>query len=472
MRGAVHGGQAHRTPDSVEVLGPVALQAAEVKSVEDAQGQQELETLARRPRHVHGQVAIGRRNRPAPAGDTASRSAIARQPPSDWHMRHQLLAEPAAIQVPRPCGSDRLQRRGEVGLAEHLAVPHAARPAVKAAFQAAKNGWSRRAPAAWLMAAAPKPVSGKPSRARPMAGASTSARVLVPCALSRPYQPARPPGGATAMAPGRSSSRCRTGRPGSAAAPRRAKASVRTRRSPATQQVAMPSPASPDMAGSTTPERRGGGHRRVEGIAAAAEHARPGGGGERVGGRDHAVARSDGRAIAVHPGLSLRNCDVAFAARIGAAGRDPGLRVDRDGLQAAHQVLQSGAASTSWPRPRSASRPWRAMRLSASTRRPSHSRARGASMASCDGQAEIDVLHQRLRLRLADAVTAGRAQQQHRRSPLVAIEGAIGSANSAPATSGLVPARVELAPVEEIVEADAGAGHHDAAAEQRRPGSG
>ena len=65
-------------------------------------------------------------------------------------------------------------------------------------------------------------------------------------------------------------------------------------------------------------------------------------------------------------------------------------------------------------------------------------RARGVDRV-LDAEAEIDVLDQRLHLRLADAVTAGRTESQHRSALRVAMLGANGSASGAPGRNAFGP---------------------------------
>src|SRR5262249_23582786 len=79
-------------------------------------------------------------------------------------------------------------------------------------------------------------------------------------------------------------------------------------------------------------------------------------------------------------------------------------------------------------------------------------------------KAEIAVLHEGLRLRLQDAVAAGRAEREHGR-PVACRDRRRHADRQFGAGYGALRAlRVDVGPVEEIVERDTGAGHDDAGA--------
>src|SRR3954471_11402408 len=85
-----------------------------------------------------------------------------------------------------------------------------------------------------------------------MAGASASQSGFFPWARTSSAQPARLPGTPAESGPRARSSRTLKRSTGKCCGTRGTKSSTLTRRSAATQQVASPAPASPDMYGSTT----------------------------------------------------------------------------------------------------------------------------------------------------------------------------------------------------------------------------
>ena len=192
--------------------------------------------------------------------------------------------------------------------------------------------------------------------------------------------------------------------------------------SPATQQVAMPSPASPDMNGSTTPSAAAAATAASKALPPRLQDVRAGGGGERVRRRRPRRGARRWRAM-VLPGPSFGEghrpqATATQPSRRGSAPPviAPGVGVDGDALHAADQrCVQSAGASTSWPRSRSASSDAGGADAALGLHPPAVPQPRPRRL---DGvlqrQPEIDVLHQRLRLGLADAVAARRAERQHR----------------------------------------------------------
>ena len=108
-------GQADGAIDRVEVLDAVALEPGEIEALEDAQGQQELEALARRRRHVHGAAAIAdARSAPSSAARPPSRSAMRQAAAELLEMGDDGLPERAAVEQlagPRPRGASSVRAR-------------------------------------------------------------------------------------------------------------------------------------------------------------------------------------------------------------------------------------------------------------------------------------------------------------------------------------------------------------------------
>lgn len=100
---------------------PLRFEPGEVETVEDAQGQEELEALAGRGRHMHQPVAIGGGERLAPLrGDPGEvghgqRAALCRD------MGRDRLAEWPVVEMARPLRGDVAQGRRQLGLAQDLA---------------------------------------------------------------------------------------------------------------------------------------------------------------------------------------------------------------------------------------------------------------------------------------------------------------------------------------------------------------
>ena len=122
-RHAVGDAHARRHADGaqhgVDMLGAVARHLAELEAFEDAQGQQILERLAGRRRHMDRAAAIAGRQRIDPFGLGVhevfhDEAAAQLGQPLD-----HLLAERAAIHQAGSFGRQRLQRPGEVGLLQH-----------------------------------------------------------------------------------------------------------------------------------------------------------------------------------------------------------------------------------------------------------------------------------------------------------------------------------------------------------------
>ena len=111
------------------MLGAVALQPAEIEAVEDAQGQQELEALAGRRRHMHLPVAIGGGERLAPAWGDLGEIGHGQRAALRLEVRGDRLAERAPVEMIRPLGGDVAQGRRQLRLAQDVAKRDA-RPAV------------------------------------------------------------------------------------------------------------------------------------------------------------------------------------------------------------------------------------------------------------------------------------------------------------------------------------------------------
>ena len=108
-------GEADGAPHRIQMLDAVALHRPDVQAFEDAQRQQELETLRTAAAEVDGQAAIATPQRVFQTGLTASRSAMVRQPPSCSQMRDDRPAQRTAIEVIRTLARQRFQVRARSG---------------------------------------------------------------------------------------------------------------------------------------------------------------------------------------------------------------------------------------------------------------------------------------------------------------------------------------------------------------------
>jgi hypothetical protein len=113
-------------------LGAVARQLREIEAFEDAQGQQVLERLAGRRRHVDGAAAIAHRHRIDPLRLGVHKVVHGEAAAELDQAFDQLLAQRPAIHQRGTIGCQRLQRFGEVGLLENGAQ---GRPAAADAFE-------------------------------------------------------------------------------------------------------------------------------------------------------------------------------------------------------------------------------------------------------------------------------------------------------------------------------------------------
>src|SRR5436190_6952742 len=164
-------------------------------------------------------------------------------------------------------------------------------------------------------------------------------------------------------------------------------------------------------------------------------------------------------------GLQSSRHAVAVAPRVAAAGHDAGRGIDRDALHAAYlhgpvgtghdgvAALAQGALHVGWQAP-----------LEQHVAPVGQAAARRLDRL-LQRQAEIDVLHEGLRLGLQDAVAARRAERHHRLVVLGHDRGCDADRHEVAVLPSIGAAGRDVGPVEEVVEADSGARHHDARAE-------
>ena len=98
------------------MLDPVALEIAEGKALQDAQGEQELEPLAGRRRRVHVEPAIGDLDRIAPDRRHRFEVAEGERPAELRQMGDDRAPERPAVEVARSFRRDRLECAGEIRL--------------------------------------------------------------------------------------------------------------------------------------------------------------------------------------------------------------------------------------------------------------------------------------------------------------------------------------------------------------------